>query len=154
MSDSHGQVLVVEQNVGVGQAAASLLESQGISAVVLQSGEEALAAMRATHFDLALIDPILPGLGGNELLRVLKEVDPETLIVITSGFSTVNDAAEAMRAGAFDYLPKPVRSEERVVAHRLPPERLANKAGEQLRATLRDLSGHRDLIHEKREEVG
>jgi len=128
MNDSHGQVLVVEQNVGVGQAVASLLESQGIVAVVLQSGEEAVAAMRTTHFDLALIDPTLPGLGGNELLRALKEADPETLIVITSGFSTVNDAAEAMRAGAFDYLPKPVRSEELVLVVKRAFERIGESA--------------------------
>jgi len=115
MSDSHGRVLVVEKNPSVGQAIAALLESQGIVPIVMGSGEDAITAAQGQHFDVALVDPDLPGLGGTQLLRALKTADDQTLIAITSGYSTVNDAAEAMRAGAFDYLPKPVRSEELIL---------------------------------------
>ena len=115
MADLHGRVLIVDREADVGSGMATVLESRGIASVVLNDGEKAVGAARSSHFDVALVDPNMPVLGGMDLIRALSNSSPRTLIAVTSGFATVKAAVEAMRAGAFDYLPKPVRSEELIL---------------------------------------
>jgi DNA-binding NtrC family response regulator len=70
--------------------------------------EDALEFLRADRVDVALLDLRMPGMDGLDLLRAIAELDPELPVVILTGHGSFPDAVAAMRAGAFDFLGKPV----------------------------------------------
>lgn len=76
------------------------------------SGEEALELLKDRIFDVALVDLIMPGMGGLELLRQLGNLSPETEAIILTGHGTTETAVEAMKMGAYDYLTKPADLQE------------------------------------------
>lgn len=76
------------------------------------SGEEALEIIKDLTFDVALVDLKMPGMGGLELLKKLRKVSEETEVIIMTGHGTMETAIEAMKAGAYDYLTKPVDLQE------------------------------------------
>ena len=88
------------------------------------TAEEALRKLEAQPFDLVLTDVSLPGLSGGELLQRVRELYPETPVIIMSGLSDQEQAHSLINRGAFDYLLKPFRLEvveesvKRAVAHR------------------------------------
>jgi DNA-binding NtrC family response regulator len=108
----HGTVLIVDEKAAVRRATAAILERQGIESVGVGSPEDAIRLARKKLHNVILVDPSMPRLGGRDLVRALKQADPHALIVVTSGYATLRDAAEVMRVGAFEYLPKPIRTEE------------------------------------------
>ena len=128
MRASHGRILIIDREKNVSTGMASVLESQGISCIARHSGDEAVRALRSHHYEVAIVDPNMPGRGGMELIRELKQVDAGTIIVITSGYAMVQDAVAAMRAGATDYLPKPIRSEELILVVKRAFERIGESA--------------------------
>jgi DNA-binding NtrC family response regulator len=99
------RVLLVEDEPYVAESLAALLRAHGMEPLPFASAEAALAAPPA---DVALVDLRLPGLSGVELLRRLKERAPALPVLMLTGHGTIADAVEAMRAGALDFLTKPV----------------------------------------------
>jgi len=79
---------------------------------VALNGEEALHAMEQHPFDLVLLDLRMPGMGGLEVLKTIKQTWPETEVVIITGYPNVDTAKEAVRLGAYGYLAKPVGPDE------------------------------------------
>jgi len=77
-------------------------------------GEEALRKIKENYYDLIISDIRMPGLSGLDLLRKVKELEHPVPIVFITAYATVDDAVEAMRAGAVDYIPKPFE-EERIL---------------------------------------
>ena len=73
---------------------------------------QAVDATGRNTYALALIDLLMPGMGGLDVLREIKRLSPETLVVIMTAYATVPTAVEAMRSGAFDYLQKPFTNDE------------------------------------------
>jgi DNA-binding NtrC family response regulator len=124
MTAPHGRILIVDREDDVSAGMVSVLENQGIPSFSVCNGDDAARAMRKHHYDVAIVDPNMPGSGGVELVRELKQIDAGTIIVITSGYATVQDAGAAMRAGATDYLPKPIRSEELILVVKRAFERI------------------------------
>ena len=93
------------------------------------SGDQGLAMAMAKDYDIVVTDLKMPGLGGMEVLKALRKDRPGTTVIIFTGFSSVDTAREALKAGAFDYIPKPFTPEElrSVVANAL--EARKNAAG-------------------------
>ncbi len=79
---------------------------------MVSSAGEALRILEKQSFDIVLTDLKMPGLSGIELLPRIKASDPETVIVVMTGFSTVATAVEAMKLGATDFIPKPFTPDE------------------------------------------
>ncbi|MDH4270504.1 MAG: response regulator [Candidatus Aminicenantes bacterium] len=71
------------------------------------SGEEALKKYKDNGYDLVITDLMMPGISGLDLLKSLKEIHPETIIIMVTGYPTIKTAVESVKRGAFDYLPKP-----------------------------------------------
>ena len=71
------------------------------------SGEEALKTIAEEQPDLALVDVVLPGIDGIEVLRQAKKISPATIVIMMSAYHMVERAVEAMKLGAYDYLIKP-----------------------------------------------
>jgi two-component system response regulator AtoC len=84
-----------------------MLEQLGLVSVGAETGEEALARFDAEKFDLVLTDLRMPGMDGIQLLRAIREREPEVPVVVLTAYGTIQTAIEAMKAGAFDYVLRP-----------------------------------------------
>ena len=89
-----------------------ILEEEGYEVEIALSGKEAFEKMKATPYDIVITDLKMPEIDGMEVLRTFRKDYPEAIIIMITGFSTVETAVEAMKLGAFDYIPKPFTPDE------------------------------------------
>lgn len=89
-----------------------LLESEGFKVEISASGEEALKKFEDQKFDLILLDLLMPGLDGLEVLKQIKKIDPEALVIIITAYASVESALTAIKMGAYDYIQKPFKNDE------------------------------------------
>src|SRR4030066_317127 len=89
-----------------------ILEEEGYEVEAALSGKEAFEKMKANPFDIVITDLKMPGIDGMEVLRTFRKEYPDSIIIMITGFSTVETAVEAMKLGAFDYIPKPFTPDE------------------------------------------
>jgi DNA-binding NtrC family response regulator len=108
-------VLIVEDEKILAEGMRSYLARHGYEPIVASSGEEGLDRVREAEADLVILDYKLPYMDGLEALKRIKEVTPAAVVLMMTAHGTVKSAVEAMRAGAFDYLTKPVDLEELAV---------------------------------------
>jgi DNA-binding NtrC family response regulator len=105
------EILVVDDEVNIRSALVTILEKRGHRVSAVGSGEEAWAILRDTPVDLILTDLKMPGMGGIELLRKVKDDCPDTEVVVMTAYGSVETAVEAMRLGAYDYVTKPIEKD-------------------------------------------
>ena len=103
------RVLVVDDDRELRENMAEVLSAAGFSVAVAGSAEQAIATMEKEMFDLVLLDLGMPGMTGMEALGQMKKNHPQTRVVMITAFATVENAVEAMRQGADDYVSKPFR---------------------------------------------
>ncbi len=101
------RVLIVDDERTLRESCASVLRSEGYSVMLAGRGEEALDLVKRRPFDLVLVDLFMQQVPGFEILNAVLEVNRETLVVVMTGNPTVTSSIEALRMGAWDYLPKP-----------------------------------------------
>lgn len=106
------RVLIVEDDSVIRTLLAGVLTGDGYDVESVDTGEQGLRSLEAGHFDLVLLDIDLPGMSGMEVLAAAGPRENSTQFVITTGFGSVATAVEAIKLGAFDYLTKPLRTEE------------------------------------------
>src|SRR5262245_4300519 len=112
-------VLLIDDEASLRRTVRIALESMGHSAAEAATGEQALQVLRQGRFDLAFLDLRLGREKGLDLLPVLLREAPGTGVVVMTAYASVDSAVEAMRRGAFDYLPKPFTPDQlRVVLDR------------------------------------
>ncbi len=121
-----GSVLVVDDEVELLVSCRKILTRLGYQVRVVERAAEALELVKQGEIDLVLTDLKMPGITGQDLLQAIKQVRPDQLVVLMTGFSTVPAAVEAIRGGAFDYLEKPFPAEklEVVVSRAMEHRRL------------------------------
>ena len=107
MYDKQIKLLIVDDEVKFLDAIARRLELRAFDVTKASNGLVALDEARYSKFDLALVDLKMPGMNGQEVLRVLKQHHKFLEIVILTGYPTVDTAVECTKLGAFDYLSKP-----------------------------------------------
>jgi DNA-binding NtrC family response regulator len=108
------RVLIVDDEAELVSALEERLALRGFEARGVTSGAEALAAVENGSYDVVLLDVKMPGLGGLELTRRIKERRPDLEVVLLTGHTSASSAEEGRRAGAFEYLMKPVKIDELV----------------------------------------
>lgn len=125
-----GRILVVDDEQGLREALAEKLRYEGYTVTTADSAESALACLASVDPNVILTDLRMPGLSGLELTERIRSDRPQTDVVVMTGHEDMQSAVGAMKAGAVDYLVKPVRLEEvRVLVDRvLREQRLAQKA--------------------------
>jgi two-component system response regulator PilR (NtrC family) len=106
------RILVVDDELSMREFLAILLEREGYDVAVAGSADEALRMMDTSLFDMVLSDVNMPGLSGIELLARIKDKSPETAVLMLTAFSAAEQAVEAMKLGAYDYIGKPFKNEE------------------------------------------
>jgi len=106
------RILVVDDEMIVCESCQRILQEDSYEVECVSSGKEAIEKMKANPFDIVITDLKMPGIDGMEVLKSIREDYPDTVVIMITGFSTVETAVEAMKLGAFDYIPKPFTPDE------------------------------------------
>ncbi len=106
------RILIVDDEEVQRQKLSGFLKKQGFMVTTAESGFEAINLCQDKSFELALIDLKMPGMDGIELLKKLKESNPETQVIMMTAYGSVDTAVEAMKLGAYHYVNKPINLEE------------------------------------------
>ena len=106
------RILVVDDELSMREFLAILLDGEGYLVDQAESAEDALACMDQQRYEMVISDVSMPGLGGIELLARIKAQSPETAVLMITAFTTAEQAVEAMKLGAYDYIGKPFKVEE------------------------------------------
>jgi DNA-binding response OmpR family regulator len=106
-------VLVVDDEGAIRYSVSKTLQRVGYNVTEASSGEEALDLLESSQYDVVLTDIRMPpGLDGVELVRRIKESDPDIIVILMTGYPSLGTAVEALRLGAHDYLIKPSSSQD------------------------------------------
>jgi DNA-binding NtrC family response regulator len=130
-----GRILVVDDELSLRQTLARVLQRAGFDATTAESGEQALAFLASTEYDLVYLDIRMPGLGGMEVLKEMHARHPILTVVLFTAQPDVHSALEAMRCGAADYLLKPLKPDlliektQSILAARYRPVPQAGRPG-------------------------
>ncbi len=131
-------ILVVEDGRSQREMLRDFLRKEGHVVGEAENGERAIQHVREGHYDLILLDYRMPGMDGMQVLRTVKGINPEIDIVIVTAEGTIDMAVEAMKAGALDYITKPVEFEELLIlVARVAERRTLLKENEILRGVFR-----------------
>ena len=103
------RVLIVDDEAELVSALVERLNLRGFQARGVTAGDKALEILREEPCDVVLLDVKMPGLGGLEVIRGIKEEHPSLEVILLTGHGSVKDVEEGMALGAFDYLMKPVK---------------------------------------------
>ncbi|HEX7548867.1 MAG TPA: sigma-54 dependent transcriptional regulator [Candidatus Methylomirabilis sp.] len=109
---SHERILVVDDEEQMRDLLAKVLERKGFQTSVCGDGTEALAFLEKEPVDLVVTDVRMPGLGGMEALRAVKELNPDIVVIIMTAFGSIDQAVQAVKEGAYDYINKPFKIDE------------------------------------------
>ena len=108
-------ILIVEDGKTQREMLRDFLDSEGHAVMEAADGEEGLKHVRNHHFDLLLLDYKMPGMSGMDVLKAVKAINPEIDVVIITAHGTIETAVEAMKAGALDYIMKPLEFDELLI---------------------------------------
>jgi two-component system, NtrC family, response regulator HydG len=128
-------LLVVDDELIVRDSLDKWFREEGYDVTVAESAQEALGKMAAKRFDLALVDIKMPGTDGVELQRRMHEIDSDMLVIMMTGYASVETAVAALKNGAYDYVSKPFDPDD--IAHTVH-NALAHKQAQQENARLRE----------------
>lgn len=103
---------IIDDEPIIHEVLGDLLTSEGYTVVHSPNGEEALEKHSSLSFELILLDLLMPGMDGIEVLKRLKKIDPHAVIIIITAYASVESAISAMKMGAFDYVQKPFKHDE------------------------------------------
>ncbi len=146
------RILIVDDEVGMREGCRRALISHGFQVATAEHGAEGLHKLReGPPFDLVLLDAMMPGMSGLEVLRSIQEYDPDVVCIMITGYATVDLAAQTMKQGAQEFLPKPFTSDDLLtVVHRGMEERVRRLA---LRADKRHEEEIQQLERTRREQA-
>lgn len=130
MLKSKPVILVIDDEESMRDSCCQILTKEGLRSETAEDGSVGIEKIKEIKPDLALIDLKMPGINGMEVLKKAKEIDPSMIAVVITGYATVDSAVEAMKRGAYDFLPKPFTPEElRIIINRgLEKKRLIQEA--------------------------
>jgi two-component system response regulator HydG len=142
-----GRILIVDDELVVRDSLQKWFDSEGYETGAAAGGREALTAIQQKQWDLALVDIKMPGMDGMDLQKKLREVDPELIVVIMTGYASVETAVQALKGGAYDYITKPIDPDELVhlVSNALGHKRYRREL-ERLRENLQEIYPETKLI--------
>jgi DNA-binding NtrC family response regulator len=102
------KILVIDDERDIGWLFSKILTEEGYQVLIALNGPEGISTIQKEKPDLIILDLKLPGMDGIETLREIRKFDKDLLVVVLTGYETVDTAIEAMKLGAYDYLSKPV----------------------------------------------
>src|SRR5580698_5262485 len=136
-------VVIVDDEALTLRTIGRALETEGYEVLLATSGEDALKTIAEDKPDLALLDVVLPGINGIEVLRQAKRISPAMIVVMMSAYHMVDRAVEAMKLGAYDYLIKPFHLADMIATMHRATEMLALRV--RVRETVESAKGRYDF---------
>ena len=101
------RVLVVDDESRLRQACSRFLTQEGCEVDLAENGNSCLEMIDDHHYDIILLDLMMPGISGMDVLKQVKALHPDTVVIVITGYATLEHAIDAMKKGAFDFLSKP-----------------------------------------------
>jgi two-component system response regulator AtoC len=142
------KILVVDDELFVRELLLEFLSTQDYEVSLADSGEKAVKLLQTQPVDLILLDLKMPGIDGIETLRQMKEIDPNALAIIMTGYPTIESSIDALRHGAYDYVIKPFKLNElkSTIEKALQEHKLKVDIG-QLQGRIAQLEGDLEKYH-------
>jgi len=137
-------IIVVDEDESLRKVLTKLLSREDYGVTTASNGEDALELIRKTRFEIGIVDINLPGMNGLTLLGNIKELSPETEIIIITSNACLESAVSALRTGAYDYLTKPFEDLELVSS-------VVGRAAEKIRLNRENLILIEDLKQSNQE---
>jgi DNA-binding NtrC family response regulator len=106
------RILIIDDEEVLQDVLSQLIGRDGHETFSARTGEDGLSTLEREEIDLVLLDLMLPGMSGMEVLKQIRKEDPDQVVVVITAYSSIEGAIEAMREGAFHYIPKPFKNEE------------------------------------------
>lgn len=116
--------MVIDDDQDLRESIVEILKGNGFTVIGCESAEDALQKIKFVIPSLIIVDNMMPGMGGLAFIPLVKRNYPSTMIIMITAFSTIDNAVEAMKSGADDYLAKPFRRNELLVAVKRNLEKL------------------------------
>jgi DNA-binding NtrC family response regulator len=108
MTGQQPMLMVVDDEQGILDVVSRFGRKAGFEVMACSGGREAITLLRTRHADVAMVDLRMPDIGGLDVIRAIREIDPRCQTVLMTGYATVDTAVEAIKLGAMDYLSKPL----------------------------------------------
>jgi two-component system response regulator PilR (NtrC family) len=142
------RVLIVDDEEVLRDVLDAVLRREGFEVLMASSGEEALAVLdEDDNIDLVILDIMLPGISGIDTLRSLRISNPSLPVIIITAFSSIDGAIQAMKHGAFHYIPKPFKNEEVILTvNKALEQRRLSRENERLKAELSEKYAYANII--------
>ncbi len=141
------KVLVVDDEQSLRDFLAIMLKKEGHEVATAINGTDALKAVHAEIFDLVISDVKMPGVDGIEVLKTIKEISPETVVIMVTAFATAETAVEAMKLGASDYIIKPFKVDElKLIINNSLEKRYLRKENTLLKREIESRAGYENFI--------
>jgi len=140
-------LLVVDDELIVRDSLDKWFREEGYDVAVADSAQDALTKMAARRYDLALVDIKMPGTDGVELQRRMHEIDPDMLVIIMTGYASVETAVAALKNGAYDYVSKPFDPDDIAhTVHNALSHRRAQEENARLRETVASVVRPQEIV--------
>jgi two-component system response regulator PilR (NtrC family) len=144
---SRARILVVDDERSMQEFLEICFRREGYDVATAGDVDSGLALLEADDFDVAISDLQMPGRSGLELLRAVREISPETAVILITAFGTTETAIAAMKEGAYDYVTKPFKVDEiRLVVEKALEKKLLASENRRLRSELQSQLRQRELI--------
>ncbi|MGZ8708682.1 MAG: sigma-54-dependent transcriptional regulator [Thermoanaerobaculia bacterium] len=141
------RILIVDDEEVLRDVLDAVLRREGFDIVTASSGEEALNVLDTEEIDLVILDVMLPGISGIDTMRAIRISNPHLPVIIITAFSSIDGAIDAMKQGAFHYIPKPFKNEEVVLTvNKALEQRRLSSENERLKAELSDRYAYSNII--------
>ncbi len=140
-------ILVVDDEQSMRDFLAIMLKKEGHEVVTAENGADALKAVQAEIFDLVITDVKMAGINGIDVLKTIKELSPDTVVIMITAFATAESAVEAMKLGAYDYIIKPFKVDElKIIIHNSLEKHHLRKENILLKREIRSKAGFENFI--------
>ncbi|MDP3017354.1 MAG: response regulator, partial [Deltaproteobacteria bacterium] len=146
-------ILVIDDEQIMRDGSSRILSKDGWGVITAENGQLGLDVIksRSEDIDVILLDLMMPGMSGMEVLDHIRAINPNLLVIVITGYATVESAVEAMKKGAYDFIPKPFTPDQlRIVVRRALEKRSLQKEAEFLRRerekSLRDIATEKSKV--------
>lgn len=148
------KVFIVDDDRLIREQCAEVLAGRGFHVLMAERGAELLEVVRRERVDVVLLDLVLPDGSGTELLPFIREIDPDLPVVIITGYAALDNALEAMKRGAYDFIQKPVQPDVLLNAvHRALEKRLLDVRNRRLMLELSQKVNEFLMLHQVGEAI-
>jgi len=140
-------ILIIDDEEVLQDVLTSLIRREGHTTFSARTGEQGIDLLEREDVDLVVLDLMLPGMSGQEVLKQIRQRHPDVIVVVITAYSSIEGAIEAMREGAFHYIPKPFKNDEVLLTLKkgLEQRRLATENRE-LKAQLQQRFGFSNIL--------